>query len=83
MAAPKAGGMLFRGRPSGGAETRRASAAQYRLCQGARLARQTKQNPGRRRAQPAFLSRCLRVRRAQEEMSVQRYCVQEDTGDPS
>jgi hypothetical protein len=83
MAAPKADGMLFRGGPSGGAETRRASAVQYLLCQGARLARQTKQNLARRRAQPAFLSRCLRVRRAQEEISVQRYSVQADAGDPS
>src|ERR1039457_4732736 len=61
----------FSGGPSGGAETRRASAVQYHLCRGARSTRQTKQNPGRRRAQPAFLSRCLRVRRAQEEISVQ------------
>ncbi len=71
MAAPKAGGMLFRGRPLGGAETRRAYAGPYARLIRKRLARRTKQNPARCRAQPAFLSRCLRVRRAGEEISTQ------------
>ena len=56
MAAPKAGGMLFRGRPSGGAETGRASGGPYTSSIGDKLARQMKQNPARRRARPASLA---------------------------
>lgn len=66
MAAPKAGGMRFRGDLQG------------ELKPGGRLpecsldylkwtTRQTRQNPARRRARPVFLSRCLREQAGPEE----------------
>jgi hypothetical protein len=64
MAAPKADGGFFGGTFRGSRNPQGVCGAVSFFCQGRRLARQTKQNPGRRRAQPAFLSRCLRVRRA-------------------
>jgi len=68
MAAPKAGGVLFRGGPSGGAETRRASAGPLARLVRKELAWKTKQNPASRRAQPVLLSRCLREHAGQEEI---------------
>lgn len=70
MAAPKAGGMLFRKvrkmflrslqKDFLKAETRWASAGSCDLYQELKTVRQTKQNRVRCRAQPALLSRCLR-----------------------
>lgn len=66
MAAPKWGGMLFGGRPSGGAETRRASAGVFARLVGNGLVRQTKQNPaaaGRGQVSLAVPERTGRARR--------------------
>jgi hypothetical protein len=70
MAAPKGAGCFFGGDLQGGAETRSASAGPHARLAGNRLARQTKQNPGRRGARPASLSRCLREHAGQEEIGL-------------
>ena len=69
------GRRLFRGRPSGGAGTRRASAGRHARLLGNGTARQTKQNPARRRARPASLSRCLREHAGQEEICLPAWAV--------
>ena len=77
MAAPKGAGCFFGGDLQGGAETRRASAGPHARLAGNRLARQTKQNPARRRAWPAFLSRCLREHAGQKRsVSCKHWAVQ-------
>ena len=60
MAAPKAGGMLFRGDLQGEPKPAGRLLGHSQGWSGKELAWQTKQNPASRRAQPALPSRCLR-----------------------
>jgi hypothetical protein len=72
MAAPKTAGCFFGGDLQG--EPKRAVPLPGRTLEarlaGNRLARQTKQNPGRRRARPDSLSRCLTEHTGQEEIGL-------------
>jgi hypothetical protein len=57
--------MLFRGRPLGGAETRRAHGLAQKGSSENRVS-PCEAESSRRRAQPVFLSRCLREHAGQE-----------------